>query len=356
MILQGNVQRFCHGIQLIPVEVRQQQPCQGYCVQYRGIEGQPQFFRIMANKSHIKARIVGYKRGISHKLQKFRQYLVDFWVWKHHGVIDARQLLDIKGNGHLGIDEGRIFVLNLSINHFHGPDLDDGILFGAESRGLDVKHHVCTGKALASGILHQLLGVVHQIAFHPVEHLKGIALVQGVVRVRECLDAAMVCDSHCGHAPFLCPLDDALHIGDPVHITHLGVAVELHPLFQAVVHSAAGKVLPFLDAHNGAKGQLPVEFVNGGHTLNLQKHAHIDDGFYLLKKLRPDKHFRGDGVRVVRHIEGQDKLAAAQLPALARQDLAPEGHLPHLPVNLLNLDKIIVEIPAIEHIRVVGAL
>ena len=195
---------------------------------------------------------MGYKDRVPHKLQKFGQNHIDFWEWKHHSVVDTRQLLNIKRNRHIWIDKGRKLVRNPSVLHLHRSDLNNLVLLRAESRGFNIKNHICIGKALVSGIFHQLFGVIHQITLHPVEHLKGISLVQGVISIGKCLDAAVVRHRDGGHAPLLGPFDDILHLGNPVHVAHLGMAVKLHPLFQAVVHALAGKILRLLDSHNGA--------------------------------------------------------------------------------------------------------
>ena len=308
----------------------------------------------MADKSHVKGSVVGHQRRIPHKFQKLGEDYVDLGIRQHHGVVDAGQLLNVKWDRHVRVHKGGKFIRDLPVRHLHRPDFNDPVLFWAEARGLDVKNHICIGKALVPGILHQLLGVVHQIPLHAVDDLEGISLVQGVVGVREGLYTAVVRHRDGGHSPFLGPLDDILHLGNAVHVAHLGMAVQLHPLLQTSVHALACEIVALLDAHNGAKGQLSVELVDGGHALDADEGAHVDHALDLLEQLRPHKHFHADGVREVRDVEGQDEFAAAQLPALAGEDLAPQGHLAHLPVDLLDLQEVVLEIAAIEHLRVVG--
>ena len=322
VVLERNIKGFGNGVQLKPVKIRQKKPGNGNRVQHRGVKGQFQFLCEMAYKSHIEACIVGYKDRIPHKLQKLRQNHVDFWVWKHHGIVDACQLLYVKGNGHVRIHKGGEFVRNPAVYHLHGANLNNFVLFRAEACCLDIEHNKGVPKILAPGILYQLFGIVHQVSLHPVEDFKGIPLVQGVVGIREGLDAAMVRYSHSGHAPLLGPLDDAFYLGYAVHIAHLCMAVQLHALFQAGVHALAGKIIRLLDSHDGAKGQLAVKLVNGGDSLYLDKHARIDGGFHLIKYLRTDKHFNRNGIRKIRYIKGEDELAASKLPVLAGQHLA----------------------------------
>ena len=106
MVLERNIQGLGNGVQLKAVEIGQKKPGYGNGVQHRGVKGQLQLLRKMVYKSHIEAGIVGYKDRIPHKLQKLRQNHVDFWVGKHHGIVDACQLLYVKGNGHVRIHKG----------------------------------------------------------------------------------------------------------------------------------------------------------------------------------------------------------------------------------------------------------
>ena len=101
-------------------------------------------------------------------------------------------------------------------------------------------------------MLNQLLHIIHKISLYAIKNLKGISLVQSMAGIRECLDTAMIRHSYCRHPPLLGPLDNTLYLGDSVHITHLCMAMELHPFFKAVVHALAGKILCFFDAHNRA--------------------------------------------------------------------------------------------------------
>ena len=53
------------------------------------------------------------------------KHLVDGGRIQHHVVIDTRQMLDFKGNGHLGVDEGAELLRDNAAHHLHGADLDD---------------------------------------------------------------------------------------------------------------------------------------------------------------------------------------------------------------------------------------
>ena len=68
MVSQGDIKRLSHRIQLKTVQVGKEKPCNGHGIQYRGIERQSLFLCKMADESHIKAGIMGYKDSIPHKI------------------------------------------------------------------------------------------------------------------------------------------------------------------------------------------------------------------------------------------------------------------------------------------------
>ena len=51
-----------------------------------------------------------------------------------------------------------------------------------------------------------------------------------MVRVRECLRHAVVCDGDGRMSPVVGTFYDILHLGDAVHVAHLCMAVQLHAL------------------------------------------------------------------------------------------------------------------------------
>ena len=81
----------------------------------------------MADKTDIKARIVGHQGRIAHKFQKLRQNHINLWRWKYHGVIDARKLFDVKGNRHIRIYETGKTVCDYTIHYLYCTDLNDPV-------------------------------------------------------------------------------------------------------------------------------------------------------------------------------------------------------------------------------------
>ena len=214
---------------------------------------------------------MGHHDGSLAEFQKFRQHRIDHRRIQHHAVVNSRQLFDLERDGLVGVHEGAEFLSDLPVLHADGADLDDMVFHRGESRGLDVEHHEISSQALVLGIFHQLLHIVHQIALHAVDDLERIPLVQRVVSVGEGLDAAVVGDRDGRHPPGLGPLYDVFYLGHAVHIAHLRMAVELHPLDRAVIRTPALEILALFDARHGADGQFPVEAVDGGDALQLNK-------------------------------------------------------------------------------------
>ena len=186
---------------------------------------------------------MSHQNGSLTEFQKLRQNHINLRIREHHVVVDAGQLLDLKGNRYIRIYEGAEFVRNDSIHHLDGADLDDPVLFRAEASGLDIEYHEGVRKCLVFRIIHQQLQVVDKIPLHPIENLEGVPLVQGVVGIREGLHASVVCDGNGRHPPLFCTLYNILNLRYAIHIAHLRMAVKLNPFLQASVHPFSGEVL-----------------------------------------------------------------------------------------------------------------
>ncbi len=229
---------------------------------------------------------------------------------KDHGVIDLGQLLNAERNRLIRVYKRAEPVHDLPLLHPHGANLDNVVGQRRKSCSLNIKHHVRVVQILAFAVFHQLLFVVHQIPFHPVDHLKRILFIQGMAGVRKCLNAPMVRNGQGRHAPLFCPIHQILHIADPVHIAHFGVAVELHPLDQTVVRPLVREILALFQANHRTDGQLPVKLVNGGHAFQLNKLPLGHGLVNVLQSVLPDKQLHRDGVRKIGDVKDHDGLSA----------------------------------------------
>ena len=164
----------------------------------------------------------------------------------------------------------------------------------------------------------------------------------------------MVGDGNGRHPPLLCPLDNILYLRDAVHIAHLGVAVELHPLFQAGIHPLAGKILALFYAHHRSQGQLMVKAVDGGNAADLDEASLHHRLVHILHHLLTGKQFYGNGIGKVRHIKDNNApLAAPQFPLLHCQNLSAYGHLSHLSFNGIDGNEAVIEILSEKHIGII---
>ena len=99
---------------------------------------------------------MGHHDGVLTECHEFRQHLVDGGRIQHHVVVDAGQMLDLKGNGHLGVDEGAELLRDDAAHHLHGADLDDLVFQIGKTGRLDIEHHIGVVQLLAFGVLHDL--------------------------------------------------------------------------------------------------------------------------------------------------------------------------------------------------------
>ncbi len=130
-----------------------------------------------------------------------------------------------------------------------------------------------------------------------------------MIGIRKRLNTPVVRYCKSRHSPVSGPPDNILYIRHSVQITHLGMAVKLHPLNQTVIHPLLGKVLALLYTHHRADGQLSVKLVNGGHPLQLDKaslyHCLVD----IVQHFLSHKQLHGNRIRKIRHIKNKDRLS-----------------------------------------------
>ena len=221
--------------------------------------------RVLPDKAGIKACVVRHQHTALAESEKFRQYFLNGRCARHHFIVDAGELFDLKRDGHLRVHKGRKPVHDLPLAvfhlHFYGADLNDLIFHRGKARGFNIEYHIAPVQRLAFSICDDLLQIVHQIGLHTVNHLEKVVpvrvlvpgllpffllrlpqIVYEMVGVREGLHHAVVRDGDGRMAPLIGALHDVLHLGNAVHVAHLGMAVQLHPLAEAVILTAVGEI------------------------------------------------------------------------------------------------------------------
>ncbi len=283
MVCQVNLKLFCYRIQLKPVEVRKENAGQGYRVEHGRIKLKSLLSCILFNKADVKTGIMSHHDGSPAKLQKFRKNPVYLRRIQNHVVIDTRQLLYLKGNRHVGVDEAAEFINNPSLLHPDCAYLNDPVLKRAEAGRLDIEDHTGMIQGLSRTVFNQFLHIVDQISLHTVKNLEIITSLHGMVGIRKGLDTAVIRYRHRVHSPLFGPLNEVLYLGNAVHIAHLGMAVQFHTLDRSIVHAFRRKILAFFNTHNRTDGQLPVETVDVRHAFQPDKLAGLCRSLQILK-------------------------------------------------------------------------
>ena len=344
----GQIQMLRHNIQLILVQLRQQVLGQNQGVHIGGIEGKAHLPAPGPDEADVKFGVVGRQRAIPHKLQKTRQGLLQLGSVGQHGIRDARQAHDLRRQAAVGVDEGLKPLRHLAVAQHHGADLRDGLPLHLQSRGLDVEAHDLVGKIL---ILRTMDGdavveVVDIISLHAVEDLD--LSLGGVPCIREGLGYAVVGDGDGGMPPGDGLLDDGGRVRQGVHVGHLRMQVQLHPLLR-------GRVLAALmgNLHDVVGLELNVLAVTGQLRLPLHPQPHTGgDGALQGQRLLPLGIFaHGDGALIVRHVKAQHPhTGALGLPALGGKDLALHDGRTHFHVQLRHGDGLALDLLAQQHL------
>ena len=194
--------------------------------------------------------------------------------------------------------------------------------------------------------------IVDKIALHAIEDLDFP--LGCMPRIGERLAHAVVCDGDGGMAPGDGLTDGVGGIGQGIHIGHLRVQVQLHPLLGRCIPASLVR-----DLHDVKGAELNVLAVAGQlhKALYAQPHTDLDGvlqgGRLFVVHILAD----GDGIAVVRHIEGQaPQPRPAGFVALRGKDLALQHHAAHLGIQPLHGHGLALDLPAQQHITAAAAL
>ena len=194
--------------------------------------------------------------------------------------------------------------------------------------------------------------IVDEIALDAVKYF--YFTLGGMPGIREGLAHAVVGDGDGGMAPGNGLLDDAGGVGEGVHIAHLGVEMQLHPLLRIVVLS--GLVGDF---HDILRAKLHVLAVTAQLQIALyaNPHAHGKGAAQGLGLLLLGIEPGGDGAVVVGHVEGEaPQPGAAGFIALHGENLALHHDAAHLQIVALHGDRLGLDLLAHDDIAALGGL
>ena len=379
MIQQRNIQCFRYRIQFEPIQSRQKHPGKTYRIHIGKILFDSKAFAVFNDKAHVKSGIVRHHDRTFGKFQKFWQNFFNGLCIHNHAVVDAGQLFDFKGNRHLGIDKDGKTIHDGTLFHSNRTNLDDPVSHRAETGGLDIKHYIGIIQTLPPASGNHTFHIIHQIGFHTINDLKRriyllhlilcrfrvvflvlfsvIAddIVIGMICFRKRLYHSMICDCDRRMSPFVGAFYQNTGIRNPIHITHLCMAVQLHSFFRTVIHPAGGKITDFFYTRQGTDGDLMVKLVDRSHTFQLQEGTFFDRSADLRHLFVVQEHFDRDRIGKVCDIKHVDRLFVSDLSGFHRSYLSADRDLSHLSGDRINGDGIVIEISSIDHIRVVGA-
>ena len=222
-------------------EVGEEEPGQGQGVQVGVLEFHPLSDRGGADEARVKVGVVGDEEhfpacvgALAHEVKEGLESLCLGGSVLHHIVGDARELDDLLGNGHLGVDEGVEGIQDLSVSDLHRTDFRDAAVLYRQTRGLDIEDHCFPVHVAGAFAVEGGGGVVDEVGLHAPDDLLA-DLLCGEHGVLIGLDVAVVGDGD-GLVPPLVGLLDQIRGGnDGIHGGHLGMDVQLHTLLLGLV-------------------------------------------------------------------------------------------------------------------------
>ena len=376
VIVQRNAHRLCHRIQLETVQARQKKTCHRHGIGNGKLPADSLKFTVPLDKTHIEACVVRHHDGPLTELHKLRQHRLDHRSVKHHTVVDMGQLFDPERDRRLRVDEGGKPVHDFSRLHTDGSDLDDLVHHRRETGGLNIKDHIGSIQILTVTVGHQILQIIHQIRFHSIDDLERrgdlfqfvlgdfrvlflIFLPVGAVNVfhrmvclRKRLDHAVVRDGNGGMSPLVGALYQLRCVGDAVHIAHLRMAVQLHTFLRAGIPAAFAEITALFDPEHGHDRQLPVKGIHRRASFQLHKSPRL----HRRRKFRYFFVFQedldADGICEICDRKHKDRTLIPDLPFVHALDSSADHHIADLITDPGDLHAFLIEIPAIEDVRV----
>ena len=94
-----------------------------------------------------------------------------------------------------------------------------------------------------------------------------------MVGISKALYHTVIRDGNGGMSPLIGTFHNVLCLGNTVHIAHLGMAVQFHPLFHGSIHPAGGKIRNPFDTRNRTNRQFMIKLIHHGDSLDFDKTA-----------------------------------------------------------------------------------
>ena len=354
-VLQADAQMLAQRSQPEAFQRRIQLSRVGQRIHHRIVIASPQPSQLRAQQRRVKGAVVGRDGAVPDKVHEFRQHFRRPGLSAEHHVRDAGNLRDFRRQRFPrihqlleGIHDGALFQL-------HRADFDDPGRARVEPGAFKVQHYDRPVKGLIRRALDDV-PLVDQISLAAGNQL-DFSLGRPEGR-RKALQHPVVRHGDGWMAPFDRPADQVSHRRQRVHGAHIGVHMQLNPLFLRLIEPLLLLHLHQIPDHDG---DFPAEGVILAFSADFHVHAFPDPGDFFLHGLAlrvgngrqirllapghppgsvPQKGFAENGAGIVRHREGQQHhLSAGDLFSFQHKHVALDHHQAALAVQFLDLHR-----------------
>ena len=173
-----------------------------------------------------------------------------------------------------------------------------------------------------------------------------------MIGLRKRLYNPMVCNGNGGMSPLISTFHQRFGIRNPIHITHLCMAVKLYSFLWAGIYSGSCKIGNFLNSRYGSNRQFAVKTVYGCHSAKLQKSTLLYIFFHFRYLFIAQKHLHNNTVRKVCDREDKNGFFITDFSGFYLHNLSADDHLTHLTGNRLKCNRLSFEISSIDNIRI----
>ena len=353
-VLQADTQVFAQRGQAEGFQVRIQFPGIAQRIHHRHVQAPAQSFQFRLQQACVKVRVVCRNGQVADKFHQLRQCFLCLRLPLQHNVVDSGNVRDLRPQRFSGIHQLLKAVDHCAAFQLYGADFNNPGLAGIQARAFKVQHHHRSVVRPVVRILKYRL-LVNQISF-----AAGNQLNLSLGRPESCrvgLQHAVVCHGYGRMSPVRRTLDQLINRRQRVHGGHIGMHMELDPLFLRGVHP-----LLFFCFHQVPHGdaQVPGKIVIQALAANLDAHAFLDPvhlfpdgcplfvgnrrsfGFFLLHVAAAiaEKHLAQDGTGIVGHRKGyQQHFAALQFLLLQFEYFALDHDQAAVAFQLLDLHR-----------------
>ena len=235
-----------------------------------------------SDEADVKVRIVRDEKSVSRKLEEFLYRFPLLYLSCHHIVGDRRQLGDLLGNGHLGVNEEVELLEHLALFNFYCAYFYNFAVTVGKTRRLYIEHDHLVVKRWIFATEHASGSIVYIISLHTVEYLEAVILARLLSLLErehylgECLHVAVVGNGYSAVSPSYSSIYYLLRRDERIHLRHIGVQMQLNSLLLCSIESIGSA-----DLLNSARLdlRLVIELIAPHFTT----HSDIKTGLHVLE-------------------------------------------------------------------------